>query len=229
MAEPEQILQAIAEPEPHTPPLAWFIWGVEHCNHPDRPEEFRATYLLAKKFPKKDNVLIMSLKLSSSTSPYTYHGAIRAKPDDLTELDHPEGRRRLASFEIQGSGTWKKRDKNSVDFESEFQVVEGTGRKEFEGITGSGRLWVDMDVLRLYHQSRTLINHTHAPTNLITTYINQTPTSFNPPKHTNPPATPKRLSSLIIILHLQLPLSTKPFKPLASASRNDFKGAFEDL
>ena len=145
MAEPEQILQAIAKPDPSTSPYGWFIWGVEHCNHPDRPEEFRATYLLAKKFPKKDNVLIMSLKLSSSTSPYTYYGVIMAQPDHLTELDHPEGRWRLTSFEIEGSGTWKKRDKDSVDFESEFRVVEGTGRKEFEGITGSGRLWVDMN------------------------------------------------------------------------------------
>ncbi len=72
-----------------------------------------------------------------------------AQPDDLTELDHPEGRRRLTSFEIEGSGTWKKRDKDSVDFESEFRVVEGTGRKEFEGITGRGNLWVDMGAARM--------------------------------------------------------------------------------
>lgn len=69
------------------------------------------------------------------------------KPDSLTELHHPGDWR---SFEIEGSSTWKKRDTDSIDLESEFRVVEGTGRKEFEGITGRGSLWVDMDAAGVY-------------------------------------------------------------------------------
>ena len=66
-------------------------------------------------------------------------------PDEPTELYHDEGRQRLMNFVIKGSGTSTAGAGGSVSFDSEFQIVEGTGKKEFEGITGGGRFHVVMD------------------------------------------------------------------------------------
>lgn len=137
MSQPEQSPQPVAEPRVTNPSNRWDIVVAEHFNHPERPEEFRGSYLLARGAPAQQENLIISTKFSSNRSPFTFYGAVSVKPDDLAELDHLE---RLTNFHIEGNGTSYDTGEGSVTFVCEFHIVEGTGTKEFEGITGSGRL-----------------------------------------------------------------------------------------
>ncbi|KAI4265581.1 MAG: hypothetical protein L6R38_009312 [Xanthoria sp. 2 TBL-2021] len=140
MSQPEQSPQPIAEPRVTNSSNRWDIVEAEHFNHPERPEEFRGFYLLAGGAPAQQEILIISTKFSSNTSPFTFYGAVCVKPDDLAELDHPDRFERLTNFHIEGNGTSYDTGEGTVTFVSEFHIVEGTGTKKFEGITGSGRL-----------------------------------------------------------------------------------------
>ncbi|KAL8992498.1 MAG: hypothetical protein Q9169_007053 [Polycauliona sp. 2 TL-2023] len=85
----------------------------------------------------------LSLTLIFSTydsSPYTYHGT--AKYTQKAGLRIPGGEE--AEFRLRGEGTVMYRVDGIQVFDSRCRIVEGSGRGEFEGVRGCGRLCTEV-------------------------------------------------------------------------------------
>ncbi|KAL9038312.1 MAG: hypothetical protein Q9180_003215 [Flavoplaca navasiana] len=94
---------------------------------------------------EKDHVEIDLVFSPPCDSPYTFHGSVDFQPNNGNAMERAE-RGQYNTFEIQGTGTITNvPDVYDGQFwDSIFQIVEGSGKNGLAGISGAGRLVVEM-------------------------------------------------------------------------------------
>ncbi|KAL8651036.1 MAG: hypothetical protein Q9226_004886 [Calogaya cf. arnoldii] len=126
------------EPRVTSPSKAWYIFSAKHSSNPNQLEKFQETYLLTS--GQRANILKITIYSPDNESPFHFEGNVIANPDTLHDLDHPNQLNILKSFRIHGTWTSSDNGEGVFTYNAVFHVVEGSGTKGYEGITGAGRL-----------------------------------------------------------------------------------------
>ncbi|KAI4266876.1 MAG: hypothetical protein L6R38_008501 [Xanthoria sp. 2 TBL-2021] len=115
-------------------PNPWIVWG-QQWHIPD----YQAYY-----YPRRgpayqhDSLVFEPVLPGAPASPYTLHGSVKYEPY------LGSGNRVVGGFRIEGTGTVIDKPDGGQLFDSQFQIVEGSGTDEFTGVSGSGRLKVEI-------------------------------------------------------------------------------------
>ncbi|KAL8799738.1 MAG: hypothetical protein Q9182_005681 [Xanthomendoza sp. 2 TL-2023] len=128
-------------------PTPWNIKAI-HINTPpaSNPKNLEETrhrcegnYRLSRGGSKRLNI---DIQYSARTSEYTFFAVVRLLAERTPRDWQPDEQK--SSFEIKGNGELVKHGGKVEFFESRFDVVEGTGRGVLEGLSGGGKMRVEM-------------------------------------------------------------------------------------